>query len=242
MTPAEVVVVGAEPFLSALAALGAAAGRPVAALTSAAYLAAPAPAPILIETETVSLDLKQAVLAQAGTASLVLTCALNSSAAEAARWAPQPARVVGFGVVPPLPAAGVVEVAAALQTEAEAVAQADALWSAWGQRPVRVADGAGLARARVVCALVNEAASAVLEGVASPTDIDLAMRLGTNYPRGPLAWGDEIGLDTVLAVMTALHLEWGEDRYRPSPMLRRLVAAGHLGRKSGRGFHAYPTA
>jgi len=78
-----------------------------------------------------------------------------------------------------------------------------------------------------------------MEGVATPTDIDLAMRLGTNYPFGPLAWGDEVGLDAVLGVMTALFEEWGEDRYRPSPLLRRMVLAGRLGKKTGEGFYQY---
>ncbi|MCA9959296.1 MAG: 3-hydroxybutyryl-CoA dehydrogenase, partial [Anaerolineales bacterium] len=75
--------------------------------------------------------------------------------------------------------------------------------------------------------------------VATAADIDKAMQLGTNYPHGPLAWGDQIGLDTVLGVMTGLFAEWGEDRYRPSPLLRRLVIAGKLGQKSGEGFYKY---
>ncbi len=78
-----------------------------------------------------------------------------------------------------------------------------------------------------------------MEGVASAEDIDKAMRLGTNYPMGPLAWGDYLGLDTVLGVMTGLQKEWGEDRYRPSPLLRRKVLAGHLGKKAGQGFYEY---
>ena len=79
----------------------------------------------------------------------------------------------------------------------------------------------------------------MLEGVASPEDIDNAMKLGTNYPYGPLEWADYIGLDTVLGVMTGLFTEWGEDRYRPSPLLKRLVLARKLGRKSGEGFYKY---
>jgi 3-hydroxybutyryl-CoA dehydrogenase len=105
---------------------------------------------------------------------------------------------------------------------------------------VWVADGPGLVRARTVCCLINEAAGLLLEGVAAAADIDRAMQLGTNYPHGPLAWGDVIGLDVVLGVMNGLFNEWGEDRYRPSPLLRRLVAAGRLGRKTGQGFYTYP--
>jgi 3-hydroxybutyryl-CoA dehydrogenase len=78
-----------------------------------------------------------------------------------------------------------------------------------------------------------------MEGIAEAADIDQAMKLGTNYPYGPLEWADMIGLDTVLGVMTGLFEEWGEDRYRPAPLLRRMVLAGKLGRKSGEGFYVY---
>jgi 3-hydroxybutyryl-CoA dehydrogenase len=78
-----------------------------------------------------------------------------------------------------------------------------------------------------------------MEGIATAADIDKAMQLGANYPYGPLAWADHIGLDTVLGVMTGLYNEWAEDRYRPSPLLRRMVTAGKLGKKSGQGFFKY---
>ena len=102
-----------------------------------------------------------------------------------------------------------------------------------------MADGAGLVRARLVCALVNEAATALAEGVATASEIDVAMKLGTNYPYGPLDWGDRLGLDLVLGVMRGLHEEFGEDRYRPCPLLTRYVQAGRLGQKTGRGFFDY---
>ncbi|NJN55033.1 MAG: hypothetical protein HC804_09925 [Anaerolineae bacterium] len=110
------------------------------------------------------------------------------------------------------------------------------------QEPVMVADGPGLVRARVVCCLINEAVSALMEGVASAEDIDKAMKLGTNYPYGPLEWADFIGLDTVLGILTGLFKEWGEDRYRPCPLLRHMVAARQLGRKTGQGFFSYNKA
>ena len=165
--------------------------------------------------------------------------ALASSATEAASWSTQPARVVGWGALPPLASGGTVEVAAALQSAPEALAGAEAFWQGLGLDCVRVADGPGLVRARIVCALVNEAATALADGVASAADIDTAMRLGTNYPRGPLAWGDLIGLDVVLGVMRGLQDEYGEDRYRPSPLLARYVQAGRLGQKTGQGFFNY---
>ncbi len=171
---------------------------------------------------------------------LILTSALATSATQAASWVARPERVVGFGFVPPIAGGGLVEVAAALQTSEAALSQAELFWRGLGQEPIFVADGPGLVRARVVCCLINEAAGLLLEGVATATDIDRAMRLGTNYPYGPLAWGDLMGLDAVLGVMTGLFNEWGDDRYRPSPMLRRLVAAGRLGVKTGQGFYPYP--
>ncbi len=170
---------------------------------------------------------------------LMLTSALNSSATQAASWLDAPQRAVGFAVLPPLAATGMVELARAIQTTDTALAEAQAFWQGMGWETAVVADGPGLVRARAVCCLINEAASAVLEGVATPADIDQAMRLGANYPRGPLAWADYVGLDAVLGVMQALFAEWGEDRYRPSPLLRRLVMAGRLGEKSGIGFYAH---
>jgi 3-hydroxybutyryl-CoA dehydrogenase len=133
----------------------------------------------------------------------------------------------------------VVELAAALQTSEQALAQATLFWEGLGQETIVVGDGPGLVRARTVCCLINEAVSALMEGVATAADIDKAMVLGTNYPHGPLAWADLIGLDAVLGVMTGLFEEWGDDRYRPSPLLRRMVQAGRLGRKTGEGFYRY---
>jgi 3-hydroxybutyryl-CoA dehydrogenase len=170
---------------------------------------------------------------------LIMTSALATSATQAASWVARPERVVGFGVLPPLPDKGIVELARAMQTAEPALAQADLFWRGLGQETVVVGDGPGLVRARTICCLINEAITALMEGVASVEDIDRAMQLGTNYPHGPLAWADIIGLDAVLGTMTGLFEEWGDDRYRPSPLLRRMVLAGQLGRKSGQGFFSY---
>ena len=182
---------------------------------------------------------KQRVVALLDGAPALYISALACSATEAASWSARPTRVAGWGALPPLAAGGLIEVAAALQSAPEAVVEAEAFWRGLGLECARVADGPGLVRARIVCALVNEAAAALSEGVASAADIDTAMRLGTNYPRGPLAWGDLIGLDVVLGVMRGLQEEFGEDRYRPTPLLARYVQAGRLGQKSARGFFEY---
>lgn len=173
---------------------------------------------------------------------LIMTSALATSATQAASWVASPERVVGFGVLPPIPDKGIIELARAIQTDEESLVRAELFWRGLGQETLIVGDGPGLIRGRTVCCLINEAVTALMEGVATAKDIDLAMRLGTNYPHGPLAWADIIGLDAVLGTMIGLFEEWGDDRYRPSPLLRRMVQAGQLGRKTGQGFFSYESA
>lgn len=200
-------------------------------------------AEIAIETHNESAAAKQELLLAMGTYlpadALILTSALATSATQAAAWVARPERVVGFGALPPMADGGIIELARALQTAEPALVQAELFWRGLGQETILVSDGPGLVRARTVCCVINEAVGMLMEGVASAVDIDKAMRLGANYPRGPLEWADLIGLDAVLGVMTGLFEEWGDDRYRPSPLLRRMVAAGQLGRKTGRGFYEY---
>jgi len=196
-------------------------------------------ADVAIECHNETKEAKRRLIKMLDGAQTLCACALPCSTTEIASWAGQPGAVTGWGAVPPLEAGGMMEVAAGLQTAPEALAAAQSFWSSIGLKPVVVADGTGLVRARIVCALVNEAATALMEGVASAADIDTAMKLGTNYPRGPLEWGDLIGLDVVLGVMRGLHEDFGEDRYRHCPLLVRYVQAGRLGRKTGRGFFEY---
>jgi 3-hydroxybutyryl-CoA dehydrogenase len=247
----KVVAAGEMPFLEEVGQLLVIAGHDTAlylvedlltAGQSAAF-ADLAEADLVVEMHHESALAKERLLRTIGRlappTALVLTSALTMSVTRAAAWVPQPERVVGFGLLPPLAPTGLVELAAGLQTNPDRLSQAAGFWQTAGYEAVTVAEGPGLVRARTVCCLINEAASAVLEGVATAADIDQAMLLGVNYPHGPLAWADQIGLDTVLAVMEGLFAEWGEDRYRPSPLLRRLVAAGQLGQKSGHGFYEY---
>ena len=170
---------------------------------------------------------------------LILSAALGHSAAEAAAGIHARHRVVGFGALPPLHKGQPVELASTPWTEPGALEQAGDLFRRVGLEPVVVPDGPGLVFPRILCMIINEAAFALMEGVASAEDIDTAMKLGTNYPLGPLEWADRIGLDQVLAVLEGLHGEYGDDRYRPAPLLRQLVRAGHRGLTTGRGFYSY---
>ncbi len=172
---------------------------------------------------------------------LILTAALGHSAAEAAADIHARHRVVGFAALPPLQKGQAVELAAAPWTQPAALDQAGAFFRGLGLEPMVVPDGPGLVFPRILCMIINEAAFALMEGVASAEDIDTAMRLGMHYPLGPLEWADRIGLDQVLGVLEGLQAEYGEDRYRPAPLLRQMVRAGKLGRATGRGFYDYTT-
>jgi 3-hydroxybutyryl-CoA dehydrogenase len=108
-----------------------------------------------------------------------------------------------------------------------------------GLKAIEVPETPGLVLGRILAMLVNEATFALMEGVATPADIDTAMQLGTNYPRGPLAWADYVGLDVILAILKHLEEAYGEDRYCPSVLLRQKVDADKLGRKTGEGFYSY---
>lgn len=216
----------------------------LAAAADGEGLAGPtAAADVIIEMQDESAVAKERLLANltrvAPLETLVMASALATSTTEAASWVPEPERVVGFGLLSPLGENGIVELAAGLATAVDRLKEAATFWAGLGFEAVTVADGPGLVRARTICCLINEAVSALMEGVATAADIDQAMKLGTNYPHGPLEWADHLGLDIVLGVMTGLHQEWGEDRYRPAPLLRRMVLAGKLGQKSGEGFYRY---
>jgi len=196
-----------------------------------------------IEVMSESIDTKRLIVAALDAAlppgALFLTSILSTTATLNGSWTRRPARVVGFAALPPVGQAGLIELAAGLRTEMDALDRARAFFTALGLASAQVKDSVGSVLPRIVCGLINEAATALAEGVASAEDIDLAMRLGTNYPRGPLEWGDLIGLDIVLAVLRGLHDETGDDHYRPVPLLRQYVRAGWLGRKTGRGFYEY---
>ena len=146
---------------------------------------------------------------------------------------------MGFAAFYPFKDRKLVELSAGLRTIESAFAQAEQLFQTLGKDTVRVKDAPGLTFPRILSLIINEAARSLEEGVASAEEIDVAMRLGVNYPQGPLKWADKIGLDEVLAVLEGLQRESGDDRYRPAPLLKKLVIAGFLGETSGRGFYSY---
>ncbi|MBI2360428.1 MAG: 3-hydroxybutyryl-CoA dehydrogenase, partial [Deltaproteobacteria bacterium] len=156
-----------------------------------------------------------------------------------ASWTSRPERVVGFATFFPLKEKKVIELAGGLQTGAEALSEAATFFGALGKDPVRVKDTPGLVFPRILSMIINEAARSLDEGVAQAEEIDVGMRLGTNYPRGPLRWADQAGLDEVLMVLEGLQRETGEDRYRPAPLLKKMVLAGWLGESTGKGFYNY---
>ncbi len=158
---------------------------------------------------------------------------------EVASYAVRGERVVGFSVFGPLRDGMLAEVLPGLGTESGAVARGKTLLEGLGFTTATLPPGSWAVLPRVLAMIVNEGAVAVSEGVATAEDIDSAMKLGANYQEGPLTLADTIGLGEVLAVLEALHAEYGEDRYRPAPLLRRLVLAGYTGRAAGRGFHLY---
>lgn len=151
----------------------------------------------------------------------------------------RPEHVVGLHFFNPVPVMRLVEVVRGLRTASATVATVVSLAERLGKTPVVVNDSPGFVVNRILMPLINEAIFALMEGVAEREAIDAAATLGLNHPLGPLALADLIGLDVCLAVLETLHTELGEDKYRPCPLLRRMVAAGWLGRKSGQGFYAY---
>lgn len=151
----------------------------------------------------------------------------DRSANDCLGWANSSHRnVIGFSIIPPFTNSSILEIARPLQTPIAELEKARTFFESLGFTVVEVPDGPGLIQARIVACLANEAMSALSEGVADARTIDTAMKLGTNYPLGPLEWAELIGLESILAIMEGLQSEYGEDRYRPHPLLRRLVAAG----------------
>ena len=161
------------------------------------------------------------------------------SITELAATTGRPGRFIGMHFFNPVPLMKLVEIVRGLETADETCNAVHELAGRLGKEPVEVTDFPGFVSNRILMPMINEAVYCVMEGVAGPDEVDAVMKLGMNHPMGPLALADLIGLDTCLHIMEVLHDGFGDPKYRPCPLLRRYVAAGRIGRKSGRGFYEY---
>lgn len=197
---------------------------------------------VIIEAAPEQPALKEKLFRDLSTLTRDAILASNTSSLSLTRLASvceRPERVVGMHFFNPVPVLKLVEVIRAEQTSDATVARIEALTRELGKTAVAIADSPGFAVNRLLVPMINEAAFLLQEGVASAEDIDASMKLGAAHPLGPLALADLIGLDVCLSIMEVLQEGFGDSKYRPCPLLKRMVAAGYLGRKTGRGFHVY---
>ncbi len=198
---------------------------------------------IVIEAATENLDLKLRLLKDVEPhlkADAIL--ASNTSSISITRLAAavkHSDRFIGMHFFNPVPVMALVEVIRGLQTSDATHDAVLELATKLGKAPISVRNSPGFVVNRILCPMINEAIFALSEGLASAEDIDNGMRLGCNHPIGPLALADMVGLDTLLAVMEVFYTQFSDSKYRPAPLLREMVEAGYLGRKSGRGFYSY---
>ena len=212
-------------------------------ITTGTELGALAACDLIVEAASEREDLKFALFADldriAGPDAILASNTSSISITSIAARTRRPELVIGMHFMNPVPVMQLVEVIRGQSTSDTTMVLVMDVARELGKTPVEVSDYPGFVANRVLMPMINEAAFCVMEGVAAAESIDVVMRLGMNHPMGPLALADLIGLDTCLSILDVLHRGLGDDKYRPCPLLKRMVAAGQLGRKTGRGFFSY---
>jgi 3-hydroxybutyryl-CoA dehydrogenase len=198
---------------------------------------------LVIEAATENIELKLRILKQLDdllpAETIIATNTSSISITQLAAVVSHPGRFIGLHFFNPVPLMELVEIIRGLQTADETAATMLAFAAVIGKTPVSVKNSPGFVVNRILCPMINEAIFVLQEGLASAEEIDTAMKLGCNHPIGPLALADMVGLDTMLAVMNVFYEGFNDPKYRPAPLLKEMVAAGYLGRKSKRGFYQY---
>jgi 3-hydroxybutyryl-CoA dehydrogenase len=215
----------------------------LARITTSTDMAVGADADLFVEAAPEVMEIKAELFSRAAATlradAILATNTSSLSVTKLAAFVTDPSRFVGIHFFNPVPVMALVEVVKGVATSDETLAAARAYAEAVGKTPITVTDSPGFVVNRILFPMINEAAQAFAEGVASAADIDTGMKLGTNWPMGPLALADLVGLDTAKAILETLQRELSDAKYRPAEILVELIAAGKLGRKSGAGFYDY---